>query len=297
MKLLILLLFAGSACAGQPGDLRAQLEAANAALSRAHLDGDAGAIAQRYTDDAVLMPEHDGARRGQAAVADYYRQWFAGVTTTAFRRDIHEVLDYGDTAIETGTFAQTFHTEDAVPFDYAGKYMTVWATDDDAPRVLSELWGANAPFDDAAFPRIADAMDTAEGESSNDATVASELATRNATIRRLVMERKGSEHARLFLPDAIYMTYYTPMLVGIDAIHGYFVEHEKPGSLSIEALELRSDRIRPIDDGRLQLEQGFYRVAWRDGDASGTVTGKSLNLWKKDANGTWMLFRQAVNHD
>jgi hypothetical protein len=87
------------------------------------------------------------------------------------------------------------------------------------------------------------------------------------------------------------------MQIGLEAIRGYFVEHERPGPVSIEALDLRSGRIHPLDGGRLQLEEGFYRKAWRAGGDSGTVAGKSLNLWKRGGDGNWMLYRQAVNHD
>ena len=65
----------------------------------------------------------------------------------------------------------------------------------------------------------------------------------------------------------------------------------------IESLMLSTGNITPMDDGKLQLEQGFYRVGWRAGSDSGTVAGKSLNLWKRDQDGTLMLYRQAVNHD
>jgi hypothetical protein len=126
--------------------------------------------------------------------------------------------------------------------------------------------------------------------------MAREIGGRNAPIGRLVSERKGDGHANLFLPDAIYMTYYTPMLAGIGNIRPYFVEHEQPGGVTIQSLELNAANIYPMADGKMLLEQGFYKVAWRAGGDGGTVTGKSLNLWKRDTAGTPMLYREAVNH-
>ncbi|MET0814158.1 MAG: DUF4440 domain-containing protein [Pseudoxanthomonas sp.] len=302
MKKLILLVAlclptAQAWCAGSGKAPRELIEARNREFSRALVGEDLAAVLSHYAADAMLMPEHSTARYGTDAIEGYYRQWFAGAAVDGLHKTVREVLDYGRYAVETGTFVQTFARPASQPYRYAGKYMVLWAIDGGQARILSELWGADAPFDDAALPAIQDAPSVAGIEFSKDAKVAAEIAARNALIGRLVTERKGAEHADLFLPDAVYMTYYTPMLVGMDDIRPYFIEHEKPGPLTIESLELHAGNIYPMDGGRLQLEQGFYRVDWRAGNDSGTVRGKSLNLWKRDADGTLMLFRQAVNHD
>ena len=296
--LLTLLLPAGYAqSAGSGTHLREQLEIRNQEFSEAFVGEDVATVMGHYVDGAMLMPEHSAARYGQDSIEDYYRQWFGAAAIDRFRKTIHETLDFGNYAIETGTFVQTFTKDGAQPYDYSGKYMVVWAIDGKQPRIVSELWGANAPFDDAMLPDIEDGAPVTDRRFPNDAKVAEEIGRRNALIDMLVTERKGSEHADLFLPDALYMTYYTPMLVGIENIRPYFVEHEKPGVVIIESLDLSTGNIYPMEDGNLQLEQGFYKAAWRAGNDSGTVTGKSLNLWKRDKGGTLMLYRQAVNHD
>lgn len=283
--------------AGSGTSIRERLEIRNQEFSQAFVGEDLAAVMGHYADGAALMPEHSTTRYGKASIEDYYRQWFADAAVGGLRKTIHEVLDYGDHAVETGTFVQTFTKRGSQTYDYAGKYMVVWAVDGGQARIVSELWGANAPFGDAVLPEIEDAVPVADRVFSNDAKLAQEIGGRNALIGRLVTERKGAEHADLFLPDAIYMTYYTPMLVGIENIRPYFIEHERPGEVIIESLMLSTGNITPMDDGKLQLEQGFYRVGWRAGSDSGTVAGKSLNLWKRDQDGTLMLYRQAVNHD
>lgn len=290
-----ILMVASQAIASEP--LRQQLEQANAALAHAWQAEDPEALRARYRDDAMLMPEHAAARRGATAIADYQRQWLAGSDTLQFERRIHDVAELGAHAVETGTFNHRFARPGHAPYDYAGKYLVVWDTAGATPKVLAEIWGADAAFDAGALPAIAMPPPRDLARIDNDPQVVDELGKRNALIRRLVMERKGGEHAGLFLPDAVYLPYYTPMQVGLEAIRGYFVEHERPGPVEIAALDLRSGRIHPLDGGRLQLEEGFYRVDWRAGGDSGSVAGKSLNLWKRGADGSWMLYRQAVNHD
>lgn len=277
--------------------LRDRLAFQHRAIAQAWVAEDVEAVVRHYADDALLMPEHGTARYGTGAIADYYRQWFAAVDAGAFLRTPHEVLDYGDHAVETGAFAQTFAQAGAAPYDYAGKYVVLWDLRGDTPRIVSELWGANAPFDRAALPAMPPSPPVTARPFENDPQVAREIRARNALIDTLVTERRGDEHADLFLPDAVYLTYYTPPLAGIGPIRAYFREHERPGGVVIEALELEAARIHPLSGGALQLEEGFYRVDWQAGGDRGTVTGKSLNLWKRDADGEWMLYRQAVNHD
>lgn len=297
--LLALLLCAANAhSAASEIPLRQRLEIGNQAFSNAFAAEDLATVKSYYADDAVLMPEHSATRYGKDAIEDFYRQWFNGAKIGSLRKISHETLDYGDYAIETGAFVQTYAKEGAPAYEYSGKYMVLWdTTGSDQPRIVSELWGANAPFDDAALPLIDDGAPSAGRVFRNDAEIAEEIRGRNALIGKLVTERKGNEHAELFLPDAIYMTYYTPMLVGIEDIRRYFMEHERPGEVAIDSLALSTGNIYPLDGGKLQLEQGFYVVDWRAGGDNGTVRGKSLNLWKRNQDGTLMLYRQAVNHD
>lgn len=296
--LLALLLFAVNARSAEPRTpLQERLETGNQTFSEAFATEDLAAVKSHYADDAVLMPEHSTVRYGKDAIEDFYRQWFNGARIDGLRKTPYEMLDFGDYAVETGVFVQTYAKDGGQPYDYSGKYMVLWATDGNEPRIVTELWGANAPFDNAALPAVEDGAPVTDRTFRNDAKIAEEISSRNAIIGKLVSERKGNEHADLFLPDAIYMTYYTPMLVGIDAIRRYFIEHERPGEVAIDSLALSTGNIYPMDGGNLQLEQGFYVVNWRAGNDSGTVRGKSLNLWKRNQDGKLMLYRQAVNHD
>lgn len=54
-------------------------------------------------------------------------------------------------------------------------------------------------IDDSALP--------GEDTAQNDQSLLAEVRGRNEIIGRLVTERKGNEHADIFLPDTIYMTY------------------------------------------------------------------------------------------
>ena len=275
------------------------IEAKNDLFARAFVSGDMVIITGAYTQQAVLMPEHNSMRYYPDAIKDFYKQWLDAVTVKSFKKNIYEVEDLGGYALEIGTFTQNFTLKEGKPYDYTGKYMVLWQTGNNLnnpPLIAAEIWGANAPFDNAALPKIAGTHTPPENNKpALNKKLEAEVKSRNKIIGRLVTERKGGEHARFFLPDAIYMTYYTPMLVGSSNITPYFVEHEKPGTLKIDALAINTGTV--IETKKAVIEFGFYRVDWSDGAAKGTVTGKSINVWKRDKTGTLMLYRQMVNHD
>ncbi|GGD45261.1 DUF4440 domain-containing protein [Pseudoxanthomonas indica] len=290
-------LWLSCACAHATQTVEAEIAARNAEWARAASATDLAALGSRYADDATLMPEHAKLRRGRDDIHGYLQQWWQQARVTRWERQTDSLDKAGDHLIEIGRYTQRLQREGQPAYDYVGKYLAVWRNSAEGPRVIAELWGASAPFDRALLPELTAPTDTSPAIDTASAPVKRELADRNALITRLVKERKGAEHATLFAADAAYLTYYTPTLRGMDAIRDYFVEHERPGPVTIEAIEIHSDGVHALDAGTTQLEEGRYRVAWRAGGDSGVVEGKSLNLWKRGEDGQWRLFRQAVNHD
>ncbi len=295
--LFVLLSIPGAALGNEEASIAQRLQEANAGIAADWRASAAASLATRYTAEATLMPEHSTVRRDASAIGDYYAALFAALRISDYQRTSHDIVVYGQHAVETGHYTLAFSHADKPPATFDGKFMALWDLGTPAPRLVCELWGTDAPFDPEAWPRI---PSSSPGEGSPVATAAAltrEISARNALIDRLVTERRGAEHADLFFPDAIYLTYYTPMRVGEAQIRDYFVAHEKPGDVTIDSLTLRSGKLYPLQGHDVVLEEGFYRVGWRAGDAHGVVDGKSLNLWKRDGEGTLKIFRQAVNHD
>ncbi len=274
-----------------------QVEAKNTAMSKAFIAGDVNGLQSQYMQWAVMMPEHTTTRKGEISIKQYYTEWLAGAKMNTCTKTIYEIQDFDGYALEIGTFKQDFTLSNGQSHEYNGKYMVLWRVSsklETSPFIAAEIWGANDYINDANFPVVNDSPKP-HWEAITNKPLEKEIISRNQVIAQLVKERKGAEHAAVFMPDAIYMTYYTPMLAGIDKIKAYFTEHEKPGTLKIDALALNTNYLLPIGNGQV-IEFGSYIVDWSDGDASGTVTGKSINVWKRDANGTLMLYRQMVNH-
>ena len=275
----------------------AAVAARNAEWTRAAAMVDLVALSKHYADDATVMPEHARVRRGRTHIQAYLQQWWQHAGVSGWERHTESLEQAGDYLLEIGRYAQRLQRTDATVVDYTGKYLAVWRTSPDGLQVVAELWGSNSPFERALLPELeAPAAIPAAIDTASE-PVKHALAERNARITTLVRERRGAEHAELFTDDAAYLTYYTPPLRGMAAIRGYFVEHERPGAVTIDAIAIDSDGVRTLVADALYLEEGRYRVGWRAGGDSGVVEGKSLNLWKRDATGDWKLYRQAVNHD
>jgi len=299
MKWLLLILFAVPCLAHATDEARIErrLARANAGISRDWLAADAIALQSRYVDDAVLMPEHATARRGAPAIGAYYAALFKAARVTDYHRMSQNILEYDGHAVQTGTYRLVLAVATSPGREFRGKFMALWDLRTDTPRLVCELWGADSPFERTALPAIDLPSSPRASPDAPDPSLAAEVAARNALIGQLVTERRGSDHAALFLPDAIYLPYYSPMRIGITQIRDYFLAHEQPGEVAIEALHLERGAIRPLQGHDVVLEEGFYRVAWRAGNDHGVVRGKSLNLWQRDAQGELKLLRQAVNHD
>jgi ketosteroid isomerase-like protein len=276
--------------------IRKQLEDYNTTFGTALVENNKDVVLKSYTDQTVLMPEHSRQRLGNKAIADFYEQWLTQAKVNSYEKTIVDLQDFGDYVLEIGNFTENLHLKDLKPYVYSGKYMVVWKkASKNKMTIAAEIWGSSSYFDDRFIPEIDDSKVPATKEFiSSDKTI-KEVITRNVSIKNLVQNRLGAEHAKMFMPDAMYLTYYTPILSGEKDITAYFTEHEKPGTLSIDQISIETSGV--IVAKKAIIEFGFYSVDWSDGGKNGNVKGKSINIWKRNADGQLMLLRQMVNHD
>lgn len=277
---------------------RKQIEGYNASFETAFLKGNQEDLIKAYTDQSIFMPEHSRQRIGAKEIQAFYKQWLSQAKITSYQKTIVDIQNLGNYILEIGTFTENLNVNDQNPFSYVGKYSVLWKKSSNRSlplTIAAEIWGASSFFDDKNIPNIDDSAVPPTTEYIPSDKLTSEVRERNNTIKKLVQNRQGAEHAKMFMPDAMYLTYYTPILSGEKEITDYFTEHEKPGTLSIEKISIQTSNI--IFAREAIVEFGFYNVDWRDGDSSGNVKGKSINVWKKNNDGELLLFRQMVNHD
>jgi ketosteroid isomerase-like protein len=276
-----------------------KLKTINEQLAAAFLNEKIDVIMKFYDDkEPVCMPEYHKALYTKAAIKNYYQQWFDNVEIETYKRNIYEVQLIENYLIEIGFFTNSFTKTNGNLLVYEGKYINVWKIEkNENLTLISEIWGANTAVDKSNFSFIK-TQNSEIPQSKINKSVENEVNKRNALIAELVKKREGEKHAtELFTKDAIYMTYDTPMLVGMENIKPYFVEHEKPNGISIDSIQIKASKMISLNN--FVIEYGYYYVdvSWDNKKGSAIVTGKSTNLWKRDQNGILMLYRQMVNHD
>jgi len=276
--------------------IRKQIEDYNANFAVALVENNKNTVLKSYTEQSVLMPEHSKQRVGKKTIAAFYEQWLSQAKVSSFQKSIVDLQNFGDYVLEIGNFTENLHLKDLKPYTYSGKYMVLWKkVSKNKMTIVAEIWGANSYFDDRFIPEIDDSDVPPIKEYTSSDKLISEVIKRNSSIKNLVQNRLGAEHAKMFMSDAMYLTYYTPILSGEKDITAYFTEHEKPGTLKIEQISIQTSGV--IVAKKAIIEFGFYNVDWRDGTNHGNVKGKSINIWKRNDKGELMLFRQMVNHD
>jgi hypothetical protein len=59
---------------------------------------------------------------------------------------------------------------------------------------------------------------------------------------------------------------------------------------------VRIQASRIIEVGSYVLEDGYYSVHWGEGATAGLISGKILNVWKREGD-SLLLYRQMTVHD
>lgn len=280
-------------------ELKEKLKKVNSQIADSFLRKDFSVITNFYDDnEPVCMPEYHKALYTKEDIKSYYQQWLSKFTINSYKRDIYEIQQIGNYAVEIGTFNIHSTNQNGAVLVYDGKYLNVWKVEKNGKLILeSEIWGANKAIDGSNFASIK----TKESEIPKpkiNKTLETEVGKRNERIAELVSNREGEKHAvEFFTKDAIYLTYDAPMFVGMENIKPYFEEHEKPNGVSIDSISIKAGKMIPIKN--FVIEYGYYYVDvfWDNKKGRAIVTGKSTNVWKRDENGVLMLFRQMVNHN
>jgi uncharacterized protein (TIGR02246 family) len=127
-------------------DVRSAIQRASRDFSAAYERNDTAAIAELYTEDALVLPPGREIR-GRAAAAKYF-QWGPRYRQVAHAMDSAELTLRGDIAIDVGTWTSTGQRGDEVPSTASGKYLVVWVREADGRwRMRYDMWHrpADAP--------------------------------------------------------------------------------------------------------------------------------------------------------
>lgn len=123
------------------GDVRKEIEQANAEFGRAFAKGNAQAIAALYTPTAKVFPPNATIVEGRDAIEAFW-QAVIGSGVTRVTLTTAEVESFSDTAIETGS--AVLETKGAMSVAH-GKYVVVWKRTGGAWLLHRDCWNSSDP--------------------------------------------------------------------------------------------------------------------------------------------------------
>ncbi|MGI9038790.1 MAG: YybH family protein, partial [Gemmatimonadota bacterium] len=139
-------------------EVRAQVEAADAAFLAAFNSGDAAAMAATYTEDAHALPPGAPALEGREPIKEYFAAGIAAMGGAQMSFETWETHAMGDAVVSIGGY--TITTADGAHLDH-GKYMVVFARTDDGLKIKRDIWNSSMAPPEA---EAGDAMMEEHGE-------------------------------------------------------------------------------------------------------------------------------------
>lgn len=127
--------------ATQTMNIQSDIRMADDAFESAFRQGDAAALAELYTEDAMLFPPGSDVMKGKQAIQSFWK----GAMDMGIREakvDIVEAELQGDTAIEVGQY-KLIGSEGSM-IDH-GKYIVIWKQEGGQWKIQRDIWNTNQP--------------------------------------------------------------------------------------------------------------------------------------------------------
>jgi uncharacterized protein (TIGR02246 family) len=115
------------------------------------LKGDAAAITDLYTEDAMDMPPNAATVKGRAAIGEFYKKQMSGAKFSAFTLKHLETRSAGDVGYDVGSYDQTLTPTGApAPVHDTGKYLVVVKRVGGKWKVAHAIYNSDLPPPPAA---------------------------------------------------------------------------------------------------------------------------------------------------
>jgi len=278
------------------GQIKANLRAINSRMAVLMENKETAELIKYYTNDAVCMPEFYVQLFNKADIRKFYQQFFSVNSIDKYRKDIYEVICENNYFIETGTFAGNLIRDGKEPFPYRGKYLCVWQSDSKGDlKIVSQIWGASNWIDRTTLTCLPRNNNASGMPATAEDPLTMELKAKNQMLRQAVFKSDAKEQIQFYCDDAIYMPYYDSMYIGRQNIDHYFTTHYSPDWF-FDSLSFNTSKVMKLKD--LIVEYSYYYVRWGNSKKeTGIVTGKSINIWRRNEKDELLIYRQMANHD
>lgn len=121
-------------------DISAEIRNENDKFESIIGEGNAGGIADLYTNDGMLLPAGSEIIKGREGIESYW-QSVVDMGVKQAKLELVEVEHHGETAIELGHY--TFTGQNSQTIDQ-GKYIAVWKRKDKQWKLQKDIWNSNS---------------------------------------------------------------------------------------------------------------------------------------------------------
>ena len=149
---LVAVVICGSAIASTPADsseneIRKKIDDANAVIDSASIENDYETIASFYTEDVVILPNHEPMIVGRDAFIENEKAVAkAGFKLLEIESSVTTVFQEGKLVHEIGAYEIELEVPGApYPITDTGKYLVIWEIqEDESIRIKLEMWNNDA---------------------------------------------------------------------------------------------------------------------------------------------------------
>lgn len=125
--------------------IRPAIEEGNKKFGEGFRSNNAKAVAELYTDDAILLPPNSGMMKGKESVEAFW----GGAMQMGIKDVVLSSVDLmimGDFICEIGEYRLTIQPEGQEPMEDQGKYLVIWKQDNEGIWKLHiDIWNTSTP--------------------------------------------------------------------------------------------------------------------------------------------------------
>jgi len=125
--------------------VRKAIEEENVKFGKHVRDGDAGAIAGLYTEDACLLPPNFGMIRGRKQIEDFWGGAISGLGLKDAILTTVELHGTGDIVTEVGEYLLKIQPKGKEATEDKGKYVVVWKHTLAGWKLHRDIWNTSLP--------------------------------------------------------------------------------------------------------------------------------------------------------
>ncbi|MDJ1479945.1 hypothetical protein QNI16_05565 [Cytophagaceae bacterium YF14B1] len=275
---------------------RVELEAINSRIEHLYVTENVNALTSLYASQFTFFPEYKPAIFEMKALNQFFKDWFTAGDVKTYKKKITTVEIYSGHLLELGTFSFHYSSTKNPQGEYKGNYMVLWQTDNKGKlSIVSETFGADTYIEPEIVPyadvQVEETNFTAIAKVSK--TLITEIEEFDAVVLKAVANGDGNARADGFTQDAILLSNFDSIRVGMDHIRPKMLKTYTPDI----SFRVKHYYNRIYDLGEYVFVAAQYKGGWGDSTKGGRFKGNMSNLLKRTQNGKLLMHRQAGNRD